>query len=187
MLQTLINNTKTDKNTIHSYLDTYNKVFERIKTSAQNVLEIGIHEGGSIKLWYDYFTNANIYGLDIIHINNVSNECKNNNRINLITSTDGYDEKIIKEKFIDKNIKFDMIMDDGPHTIESQCFFAKHYSQLLSDCGILVIEDVQDMNWVKDITNSFPEEFRNKIEIVDLRNIKNRYDDILIILDKSKL
>lgn len=185
-LQTLVDNIRTDKNTWHSYLGTYDKTFNKIKDSAKNILEIGIAQGGSIKLWYDYFTNATIYGLDIIHSSYVYDEIKNKDRIKLMTSIDAYDEKFIKEKFVDNNIKFDMMLDDGPHNLNSMCFFAKHYSQLLTDEGIMVIEDIQSMDWISDITNSFPEELRNNIEVIDLRSVKKRYDDILLILDKSK-
>ncbi len=41
------------------------------KEKAKNVLEVGILNGGSITLWSDYFTNANVYGIDIIHIDMV--------------------------------------------------------------------------------------------------------------------
>jgi hypothetical protein len=32
------------------------------------MLEVGIHNGGSIKIWSDYFTNANVYGIDIMQL-----------------------------------------------------------------------------------------------------------------------
>ena len=35
------------------------------------MLEVGIHNVGSIKIWSDYFTNANVYGTDIMRIDNV--------------------------------------------------------------------------------------------------------------------
>ena len=81
----LIDNSTTDKNTIHSYLETYEKLLQSKKYTAKNVLEIGIYMGGSIKLWHDYFVNARIYGLDIIHFNKVPNMLKNQIRINLFT------------------------------------------------------------------------------------------------------
>jgi hypothetical protein len=38
------------------------------KETTKNILEIGIKLGGSIKLWHDFFTNAQVYGLDITPI-----------------------------------------------------------------------------------------------------------------------
>lgn len=72
-MHTLIDNSKTDKNTTHSYLPTYQKIFANKKETAKHILEIGIGDnfcssgnGGSIKLWHDYFQNATIHALDII-------------------------------------------------------------------------------------------------------------------------
>jgi hypothetical protein len=47
----LIDNSKTDKNTVHSYIELYEKLLCSQKESAKNVLEVGIYNGGSIKLW----------------------------------------------------------------------------------------------------------------------------------------
>jgi len=35
------------------------------------------------------------------------------------------------------------MLDDGPHTLESMKQFIKLYSQIMTDDGILIIEDVQ--------------------------------------------
>ena len=90
-LESLVDNTRTDKNTIHSYLPLYESLLNTKKESAKSILEIGIRDGGSIKLWYDYFLNAHIYGVDIMHIDEVWSELKNNNRITTYTSTNAYD------------------------------------------------------------------------------------------------
>jgi len=92
-LEEIVNNSRTDKNTTHSYLPLYQKLLIKKKETAKNVLEIGISDGGSIKLWSDFFTNANIYGIDIMNINNVSDEIKNEKKIILHTSSDAYNNK----------------------------------------------------------------------------------------------
>ena len=51
----------------------------------KNVLEAGIYHGGSIKMWSDFFVNANVYGLDIMHINNVWDGITNKQNIRLFT------------------------------------------------------------------------------------------------------
>ena len=61
-LEKIVDNSRTDKNTVHSYLPLYQKLLLGKKETAKNVLEVGIYGGGSIKLWSDYFTNANVYG-----------------------------------------------------------------------------------------------------------------------------
>ena len=184
-LKNLVDNSRTDKDTTHSYLDLYDKLLSKRKETAKNILEIGIYQGGSIKLWHDYFTNANVYALDIMPIDHVWNEIKNKKRIILHTSTDAYDEEYFNYTLLQKNIKFDFILDDGPHTLESMKTFIKLYSQLLTDDGILIIEDVQSIEWLEILTDSTPDYLKKYIKTYDLRENKNRYDDIVFTIDKS--
>ncbi len=181
----LVDNERSDKNTVHSYLDLYEKLLASKKDTAKNVLEIGIYHGGSIKLWHQYFTNAQIYGLDIIDIADVWDELKGNDKITLYTSTDAYDENFVKNEFFDKNIKFDFMLDDGPHSLESMIKYIKLYSNLMTDDGILIIEDVQSWDWIQMLTDEVPEDLKKYIKTYDLRPIKNRYDDIVFTIDKS--
>ena len=181
----------TDKNTGHSYLDLYERLLNSKKDTAKKVLEIGIgnfveKNGGSIKLWRDYFTNAIIYGLDILDIDRVIDELKEDSRVVLYTSIDAYDETFVKKTFVDENIKFDMLLDDGPHTLESMVNFIKLYSELIADDGILIIEDIQDWSWTEVLVSFVPEELKQYVELYDLRRIKNRYDDIVLVINKNK-
>ncbi len=143
--------------------------------------------GGSIKLWSDFFTNANVYGLDITHIDNMWEGIKNKSNIILHTSIDAYDNDFFISNFLNKNIKCDFLLDDGPHSLESMKQFIKLYSQIMTDDGILIIEDVQSWDWIDILTNEVPEHLKQFIKIYDLRPIKNRYDDIVFTIDKLNI
>jgi hypothetical protein len=178
----LCDNNKTDKNTTHSYIELYEKLLNNKKYTAKNVLEIGVKEGGSIKLWHDYFENAIVYGIDIIPVKDMWDEITNKNRIKL-GIFDAYDDYYFNKYFLNK-INLDFVLDDGPHTLESMIKFIKLYLNLLTDDGILIIEDVQSIDWIEFLTNEVPEELKQFIEVYDLRNIKNRYDDIVFVVNK---
>lgn len=180
----IVDNSKTDKNTKHSYLDLYQKILVTKEDTATNILEIGILDGGSIKLWHDYFKNATIFALDIMNINNVWTEIKNKERIILYTSHDAYDIERFKTTFLDKNIKFDILLDDGPHTLDSMIMFIKLYSQIMTSDGILIIEDIPDWKWIKQLKDAVPKELKQYIKVYDLRSNKNRFDDIVFTIDK---
>ena len=189
-LETIVNNSLTDKNTLHSYLELYESLFSSKKESAKNILEIGIGDvkqknGGSIKLWYEYFVNATIHSLDILSIDRVIDELKNNPRIILHTSINAYDDDFFNHTILSKNIKYDILLDDGPHTLESMKKFINLYSQLMTDDGILIIEDVQSIEWIELLKNEVPEHLKQYIQIYDLRSIKNRYDDIVFVINKN--
>jgi hypothetical protein len=189
-LVSLVDNSLTDKNTGHSYLGLYNDLLNKKRNSAENILEIGIGDfgpknGGSIKLWRDYFTKSNVYALDILSLDRVVDELKNDDRIKLFTSTNAYDESFFEKTFLNQGIRFDFMLDDGPHTLESMKTFIKLYSQVMKEDGILIIEDVQSIDWIDHLKNAVPDELKPFIKVYDLRHIKNRYDDIVFTIDKS--
>ena len=192
----LIDNKKgyTDKDTTHSYLPLYEKILNPIVNKAQNVLEIGIGDfkengvteiknGGSIWLWLDFFEKANIYSVDILPNESVMDELYEEERFTFFGSTDAYDFNFIEDKFIKKNIKFDFILDDGPHTLESMIDCVKLYHDLLTENGIMIIEDVQDISWFDSLREATPPHLQSYIKTYDLRENKGRWDDLVFTID----
>ena len=47
------------------FVELYEVFFENYKNKKINILEIGVDNGDSLRLWREYFINANICGLDI--------------------------------------------------------------------------------------------------------------------------
>lgn len=183
-LEQLADNERTDKNTVHSYLPLYQTLLVGKKETAKNVLEIGILKGGSIKLWSDFFKNATVHGVDMIHLNSVWDGIKNKENIKLYTSADAYSEYFF-HYLTSQNVKFDFMLDDGPHSLESMKQFIRLYTQLMTDDGLFIIEDVQDWSWIEVLKNEVPENLRQYIRVYDLRANKGRYDDIVFTIDKS--
>jgi hypothetical protein len=79
----------------------------------------------------------------------------------------------------------DFIIDDGPHTLQSQVDFLRLYLPLLNESGIALIEDVQDVQWfasleaeVEKLGSGFT------FERVDLRSVKGRYDDLVFVVTR---
>jgi len=181
----LVDNTKTDKNTVHSYLPLYQTLLSSKCDTARNVLEVGIHMGGSIKLWSEFFKNATIYGVDVSNESHVCHEIKNKENIRLLTETDAYDQNVVKTHFLEKNIKFDFVLDDGPHTLESQIKFIQLYLPLLAEDGILIVEDVQSTDWIYVLKNEVPQDLQKCIMVYDLRANKGRSDDIVFTVNRA--
>ena len=79
-----------------------------------------------------------------------------------------------------------MLLDDVPHTLESMKQFIRLYSQIMTPDGILIIEDVQSWDWIDILKNEVPEYLKEYVEVYDLRLNKNRYDDIVFVINKNK-
>jgi hypothetical protein len=182
----LADNTRTDKNTVHSYLPLYQRLLKNKQETAKNVLEVGIYNGGSIKLWNDFFINATVYGVDVMPLDRIWEGIRNQERIILCVSNDAYNIDFFTNTFLNKDIQFDFMLDDGPHTLESMKQFIILYSQLMTDDGILIIEDVQSWSWIPILIAQVPEHLKQYIKVYDLRPNKRRYDDIVFTIDKSK-
>jgi len=162
----------TDKETVHSYLDKYEQLFSKFKNEKINIFELGVQYGGSLKLWSNYFNNAKIIGYDInltLKPFMINNRCEYKLR-NL------YDIK--PDEF--KNNPLTIAIDDGSHILKDQIHFIKIIYPQIVDGGLLIVEDIQD------IDNQMNEFVKLKIPfiVIDLRHIKNRYDDVLLIFRK---
>ncbi len=55
----------TDK-VIHAYLPHYANRFEKIRDRPVTILEIGVQEGKSLRMWKEYFEQGQIYGIDAV-------------------------------------------------------------------------------------------------------------------------
>lgn len=175
-----------DGNT-HSYLTVYDEVFNRLKNNNNKILEIGVYKGDSLNLWAEYFTNSEIYGVDC-HINQIDVSLHDN--INIIEIQDAYSIECIE--MLNSIGKFNIIIDDGSHKVEHQKYVIENYCSLLTNNGILIIEDT--VCWVEDATakidnvnmlmGCFPENLKQYSYYDDRRHIKNNSHDFLIIYDK---
>ena len=180
-LAELIDNSKTDKNTLHSYLPLYEDKFAPVRDRVKNVLEVGIQRGGSLLMWADYFPNATIWGIDITPYDQTPDCVKNHPRIKLLCGVNAYDVNLVK-KMIESQLYFDIVIDDGSHTLEAMVFFAKYYAQLLAPNGILCIEDIPNPDWKDAIAGCVPSHFKAYMECYDLRGEKGRHDDIMFFI-----
>lgn len=169
----------TDKNTIHSYLPIYQKLFG--SKDVKNILEIGVQRGGSIKLWSDYFPHAHVFGIDLTD-ELVCLDIKNKENISLIFE-DAYSAQIIEKL---KNTKFDVIIDDGNHMLNSMKKAIELYLPILENDGVFIIEDLRDIKWFEELENVTPLEDKKHIKKFDLRKNKKRWDDILFVIDRSR-
>jgi cephalosporin hydroxylase len=170
----------TDKIYTHSYGDVYDSLFLEFKDKTPTVLEIGIDGGYALKAYSEYFENSKIYGIDIR--DNISADIKNNTNIQLCFG-DAKDSKIINTF----PYAYDIIIEDASHTLDDQIQHFKDYSKYVRKGGIYIIEDVHQDNYERVLkeTREYAKNNNFTVKEYDLRNIKNRFDDILIVFRKN--
>jgi hypothetical protein len=163
-----------DKGTLHSYIEIYENYMN--KRNKIDILEIGVQKGHSIRMWQDYFVDSNVYGIDVT-LNNVIYDGLNN-----VYVCDGTSEEQVNATFSDK--KFDYVVDDGSHLIEHQIKSFDLFWPRIKKGGKYFIEDVNGDEAIKAITEHL-KGLGIDHTVVDHRDKKGRYDDIIILVEKN--
>lgn len=128
---------QTDKGTrLHHYTEVYEGFFYPMKSSARKICEIGVLEGASLHMFAEYFESAVIYGIDIQDASRL-----NSDRIKTFVA-DQADRKQLAAFADAGGADFDIILDDGGHSMEQQqVSFARLFRQVRPG-GYYIIEDV---------------------------------------------
>lgn len=161
----------TDKGLSHSYLETYEKEFTKFKNSDILLIEIGASAGGGLRLFEDWFTNAELIGYDIDpQPNQVPLKKAKIIQKNVL--------EITQTEFI-KNPPT-IVIDDASHMLEDQLYIIETLYPQIKSGGLLIIEDILDIDGSKEKFD----ELNIPYEIIDLRKQKGRFDDVLLIFRK---
>ena len=175
---------KEDKLTInkwHHYFSVYERHFNKFIGKKPTILEIGIFKGGSIQLWNDYFDNeCFIYAIDI------DPKCleieKLNNVKNIKLELGNQEEPEFWRKYLKNKPKFDIVIDDGGHTMNQQIVTYDKVYNHMSNNGVYLCEDLHTSYWKKfggglRNPNSFIEYSKNFIDMLNSFHIKNEDKD----------
>lgn len=140
--------TGTDKFVKHSYHTVYGEIFAPYKNENIKLLEIGVYHGGSAIIWDKFFPRADITLVDIeprTSIENIKGRV-DENRTRIVI------EDAYQKSFSEKIGLFDIIIDDGPHSLESMKIFIELYFNKLNKNGLLIIEDIVSADWIEELT-----------------------------------
>jgi GT2 family glycosyltransferase len=128
----------TDKAKMTHYLRYYEQWFESLWDQPIALLELGIHKGGSMLLWRDYFTKGTIVGLDF---NQVKLEDLTG-RVHLYQG--GQQDTALLDRIAAETAPkgFDIIIDDAAHVGElARISFWHLFDHHLKPGGLYIIED----------------------------------------------
>lgn len=178
----------TDKGTVHSYVETYDEIFKDRRNEVTTVLEIGLYSGCSLFMWSKYFENAKLYGIDVdlraFFKDGQERSLKSEYRAELLTYHSVLHANAYSENVPTLLPLMDIVIDDGSHQLEDQKQFIRLYKPILKPHGILIVEDIQTIGHARALLGCFTKRERKNCRIVDLRQVKNRSDDILLVYNK---
>ncbi|UEX77335.1 class I SAM-dependent methyltransferase [Sediminicurvatus halobius] len=127
----------TDKIRNH-YMPWYDRVFSEFTGRPVKVLELGVKEGESLKLWRDYFPRGNISGIDV----KLPNGVDLGDRVELFCGSQG--DRAFLSRVADKVAPdgFDVIIDDASHLgALTRISFWHLFQNHLRAGGVYAIED----------------------------------------------
>lgn len=166
----------TDKGTIHSYIDFYEKEFKKYIGERPMVLELGVWRRYSTLLWEDYFVNAEVHGVDLI---DVPNSIAGHTAITY-HKIDCGNKASLDEEF--SEMVFDVIIDDASHVLSQQITSFQSLFPRLRAGGVYIIEDVTSEGLDQLIGLS------DSVEVHDLRKYREtKYNILLVFRKKEKM
>jgi len=155
-----------DKWFCHSYIPIYEYLFEEIRYEKLNIVEIGIWRGDSLRVWEQYFPNANVLGIDI------NPDCAN---LKFKRSEIDIQDQMGYNYFFSKynGKEFDIVIEDGKHEYIAQIISAAIFNNFMKKDSIYIMEDIKGDLSQYDVLRGVR---------INLQKFKKRFDDKLILL-----
>ena len=170
-----------DKGSDHSYIEVYAELLAPYRHTAKLVLEIGIMAGLSLRMWEEYFTAAEVHGVDLCdrpHGGFADLRPMLAEGTHHISFLDATDEAQVMARF--GQAKFDVVIEDASHALAHQLAIYRNFRTLMAPGGIYVVEDVAGIDCVRPVFERMDP--TKQIHVVDRRKVKGRADDVLVVV-----
>lgn len=126
----------------HHYLPLYHRYMQRFRGTGLRFLEIGVQNGGSTRMWRQYFgEEAVLFGVDI------DPRCAKLDGICASIRIGSQGDAGFLRSVVDEMGGVDIVLDDGSHDSVHMRQSLETLFPLLSDGGLYVIEDVHCSYW----------------------------------------
>jgi spermidine synthase len=156
-----------------------------LNPNLQRILEIGTANGGFAKFLKDNeFKSFNV-GCDITpdHKHKHVSDYTNYNHL----YDDFFSGNAFSEEFLNwnktKEYKYDFVIEDADHTVQTQSYMLQNSHFLLKDNGVYICEDVQSYDIAKTLIGSIPFKYKQYAYIWDASSSIGRTDDICVVID----
>jgi len=166
-----------------NYMDFYEEYLLTRRFDIKNILEIGILNGASLRMWRDYFPNAAIHGIeynDCKYLENEINNCK-------IYIGDQSDNIFLQSVIDESKCKFDIIIDDGSHQMQHQINTMKFLFNYIESDGLYIVEDLET-SYLYMAKNRDSETFiKYAKNLIDIINCNERTGDFKPLIETNSI
>ena len=128
---------RNDKIIAHGYAKIYENLFKSKKNEHLKILEIGSFYGNASAALFFYFKNSLIYSADI---NPDMYKYKGSRLKNFFV--DSSSRGSINENILEKNIEFDIVIEDASHMLKDQIISLFMIFPKIKKGGIFIVEEV---------------------------------------------
>ena len=152
---------------VESYFHVYDEIFDKFINKKITFVEIGVLNGGSLKMWRNYFGNdARIIGVDL------NPKAKELEKMGFEIFIGSQSSEKFWDHFYKKVGNVDIVLDDGGHQNIQQIVSVVKSIPYINDGGIFVSEDIET-SYIKKFGNpskfSFINYSKKKIDEINYR------------------
>ena len=123
----------------HGFCPFYERLFGPVRADVEAILEIGVMNGASIRMWLDYFPNATVYGMDNCMYVNRAVWPRDDRFTFVLAEPDGPTAGEL-QRLVSAVGRFDIVLDDASHTMHYQKLYMQ---ELLPHTAMFyVVEDL---------------------------------------------
>ena len=162
-------------NEYHGYTRYYERIFNRIRYDPVRLVEIGVEHGRSMKMWQQYFTNAeHVYGIGFRNFQTTpSQKCSFDSETRVETSTactiykgDQSSVSFLKHFAKETGGNFDIIIDDGSRVPSHQLVSFETLWPHVRAGGMYIVEDIET-NWWKSSASMYGYSLKKNPNVVE--------------------
>ena len=174
----------SDKSVRHRYTAMYHHLLKDFRHEPWRIFELGLYRGGSLRGWKEYFSNASVFGCDYDEARLFQEEriatfpCDINSAASISSL---WARPQLHEPF-------DLIIEDGPHSFDTNVLFLQKSLEKLKLGGIYVTEDIDTeiFSKLKDFSSTISADYKSFLTCVNCKLVVNPSDDNLLFVQKIK-
>ena len=151
----------TDKATNHQFTNFYHNFLQDLREDAKWIMEIGVLNNSSLRMWEDYFPNATIVGVD-----NQDKFQYEEDRIKIFLADQG-DNVQLQGVVDDTSLEYDLILDDGSHLIPHQQTTLGYLFKYVKPGGYFIVEDLHTSHF-----DLFPDWYDASVDVTTLKMLE---------------